>query len=53
MALKTVEEIRTAILAAVPGAVVTLIPDPAPVAHNRRCQIGLDHAVADRHVPTR
>ena len=45
MALKTVEEIRTAILAAVPGAEVTLIPNPAPGAQPS-LQIGPDHAVA-------
>jgi NADH-quinone oxidoreductase subunit C len=43
--LKTVEEIKAAILAAVPGAMVTVIANPAPGAQPSLL-IGAEHAVA-------
>jgi NADH-quinone oxidoreductase subunit C len=43
MALKTVEEIRAAILAAVPGAAVTVLPNPSPSAQ-QSLLIDAEHA---------
>jgi NADH-quinone oxidoreductase subunit C len=43
--LKTVEEIKAAIFAAVPGAAVTVVPNPAPGAQPSLL-IGPEHAVA-------
>jgi NADH-quinone oxidoreductase subunit C len=45
LGLKTVEEIKAAILAAVPGAAVTVLPNPSPSAQ-QSLLIDADHATA-------